>query len=73
MDRRILNFSNSITSHTVYLLVTIDRKFDLHRRKKMVLDDLFKALLRKLITGQIRITGVELSGFIDCANRQGNI
>ena len=42
LDQRILNTSNSTTSHSAYLLVTIDRKVDLQRRKKMVLDDLFR-------------------------------
>ena len=65
LERRILNSGNSTTSHTAYLLATIDRKVDLHRRKKMVLDDLFKALLHKLMTGEIRITDVELSALID--------
>ena len=37
----------------VTILDTIDRKIDLHRRKRAVLDDLFKALLHKLMTGEI--------------------
>ena len=39
----------------VTILDTIDRKIDLHRRKRAVLDDLFKALLHKLMTGEIRV------------------
>lgn len=39
----------------VAILDTIDRKIDLHRRKRAVLDDLFKALLYKLMTGEIRV------------------
>ena len=37
------------------VLSTIDRKVDLHRRKRTVLNDLFKTLLHKLMTGDIRI------------------
>ena len=33
----------------VAILDAIDRKIDLHRRKRAVLDDLFKALLHKLM------------------------
>ena len=39
----------------VSILDAIDRKIDLHRRKRDVLDDLFKALLHKLMTGEIRV------------------
>ena len=39
----------------VAILDAIDRKIDLHRRKRTVLDDLFKALLHKLMTGEIRV------------------
>lgn len=45
----------------VTVLDAIDRKVDLHRRKRAVLDDLFKALLHKLMTGQIRIADLDLS------------
>ena len=36
-------------------LDAIDRKIDLHRRKRAVLEELFKALLHKLMTGEIRV------------------
>ena len=42
------------------ILDTIDRKIDLHRRKRAVLDDLFKALLHKLMTGQTRVADFDL-------------
>ena len=45
----------------VTILDAIDRKIDLHRRKRAVLDDLFKALLHKLMTGEIRIADLSLS------------
>lgn len=45
----------------VAILDTIDRKIDLHQRKCAVLDDLFKALLHKLMTGEIRVGELDLS------------
>lgn len=42
-------------------LDAIDRKIDLHRRKRAVLDELFKALLHKLMTGEIRVADLDLS------------
>ena len=39
----------------VAVLDAIDRKIDMHRRKRAVLEELFKALLHKLITGEIRV------------------
>lgn len=45
----------------VAILDTIDRKIDLHRRKKAVLEELFKSLLHKLMTGEIRTAELDLS------------
>ena len=45
----------------VTILDAIDRKIDLHRRKRAVLDDLFKALLHKLMTGEIAVDQLDLS------------
>ena len=45
----------------VAILDAIDRKIDLHRRKRTVLDDLFKALLHKLMTGGVRVADLDLS------------
>lgn len=45
----------------VSVLDAIDRKIDLHRRKRAVLDALFKALLHKLMTGEIRVADLDLS------------
>ena len=39
----------------VAILDAIDRKLDLHRRKRAVLEELFKALLHKLMTGEVRV------------------
>lgn len=41
------------------ILDAIDRKVDLHRRKRAVLDDLFKALLHKLMTGEISVADLD--------------
>ena len=43
------------------ILDAIDRKVDLHRRKRAVSDDLFKTLLHKLMTGEIRVDVLDLS------------
>jgi type I restriction enzyme S subunit len=45
----------------VSVLDAIDRKIDLHRQKGAVLEDLFKSLLYKLMTGEIRASDLELS------------
>ena len=45
----------------VAILDAIDRKIDLHRRKHAVLDTLFKVLLHKLMTGEIRVADVNFS------------
>lgn len=50
----------------VAILDAIDRKIDLHRRKRAVLDDLFKALLHKLMTGEIRVADLDLSALVAC-------
>ena len=46
--------------HIVAILDAIDRKIDLHQRKRAVLEELFKALLHKLMTGEIRVGELEL-------------
>ncbi len=45
----------------VAVLNAIDRKIDLQKRKRAVLDELFKALLHKLMTGEIRVADLDLS------------
>lgn len=45
----------------VAILDAIDQKVDLHRKKRAVLDDLFKALLHKLMTREIRVGTLNLS------------
>ena len=55
----------------VDILDAIDRKIDLHRRKRAVLDDLFKALLPKLMTGEIQVKEFDLSVIGHDASRIG--
>ena len=43
------------------ILDAIDAKIDLHKRKKAVLEELFRALLHKLMTGEIRVADLDLS------------
>lgn len=45
----------------VAVLDAIGHKIDLHRRKRAVLNELFKALLHKLMTGEIRVADLDLS------------
>ena len=49
----------------VAVLDAIDRKIDLHRRKRAVLEELFKALLHKLMTGEIRVGELDISVLLD--------
>ena len=49
----------------VAILDTIDRKINLHQKKRAVLDDLFKALLHKLMTGEIRVSDLDMPAVTD--------
>jgi len=44
----------------VAILHAIDRKIDLHRRKRAVLEELFDTLLHKLMSGEIRMRSIDL-------------
>jgi type I restriction enzyme S subunit len=46
----------------VDVVETIDRKIDLHKRKRDLLDELFRSLLHKLMTGEIRVNDLSISG-----------
>lgn len=48
-------------SDIVEILDAIDRKIDLHKRKRAVLEELFRALLHKLMTGEIDVNDLDLS------------
>jgi type I restriction enzyme S subunit len=43
------------------ILSAIDRKIDLHKRRRAVLDELFKSLLHKLMTGKVRVADLDIS------------
>ena len=45
----------------VAILDAIDRKIELHKRKRSLLDELLTGLLHKLMTGQIHVADVDLS------------
>lgn len=45
----------------VAILDAIERKINLHQRKRAVLEELFKSLLHKLMTGEIRVSELDLS------------
>ena len=45
----------------VAIFDAIDHKIDLHRRKRAVLEELFKALLHKLMTGEIGVEELEFN------------
>jgi len=45
----------------VCILDALDRKIDLHRQKRTVLEELFQSLLHKLMTGEIRVCDLDLS------------
>jgi type I restriction enzyme S subunit len=45
----------------VAVLDSIDHKIGLHKRKRTVFDELFKSLLHKLMTGEIRAGDLDLS------------
>ena len=42
------------------ILEAIDRKVNLHRRKRAMLEELFKSLLHKLMTGEVRVADLNL-------------
>ena len=44
----------------VAVLKTIDRKISIHERKRATLQELFKTLLHKLMTGQIRVDKLDI-------------
>lgn len=45
----------------VDILETIDQKVDVHVQKRAVLENIFKSLLHKLMTGEIRVSDLDLS------------
>jgi type I restriction enzyme S subunit len=56
----------------VAILDAFDRKIALHRQKRAVLEELFKALLHKLMTGEIRVGGLDLSALRTQPSSEGD-
>ena len=56
----------------VSMLKIIDEKIDLHNRKLFILNDLFKTLLHKLMTGEIRVAELDLSALDRSADVEGS-
>ena len=50
-----------VQGEIVAILNALDYKIELHQKKRAVLDDLFKALLHKLMTREIRVEDLDLS------------
>lgn len=48
-------------SEIAEILGALDAKIELHRKKRRVLEELFKALLHKLMTGEIDVNDLDLS------------
>ena len=53
-----------LQSEVVDILDAIDCKIGLHQRKRAVLGDLFKTLLHKLMTGEMRVDKLDLSALV---------
>ena len=61
-DLRIPVPANLDEQHEIVaILDTLDRTIDLHRRKRALLEELFKSLLHQLMSGAIRVTDLDLS------------
>ena len=62
-EKLILFTSTSSDEQTkiASILDAIDRKIELHRKKRAVLHELFQSLLHKLMTGEIRAADLDLS------------
>ena len=60
-DLMILKPSLDEQQEIADILDALDRKITLHERKRAVLEDLFKSLLQKLMTGEVRAADLDLS------------
>lgn len=54
----------------VTILDTLDRKIDLHRKKRVVLEELFESLLHKLMTGEISVSDLDLSALSSASTQR---
>lgn len=60
-DLQILRPQIDEQREIVTILDALDRKIALHRQKRAVLEELFKSLLYKLMSGEIRVADLDLS------------
>lgn len=60
-------------SEIVTILDAIERKIGLHRQKRAVLEELFKSLLHKLMTGDIRVADFDLSALQAAPSQEATI
>lgn len=51
------------------LFDALDRKIDLHRKRRAVLEELFQSLLHKLMTGEIAVSDLDLSALYPASTR----
>lgn len=54
-------------------LDALDRKIDLHQQKRCVLEELFKALLHKLVTGEIAVSDLDLSALFPASTQHAEV
>lgn len=52
-----------VQKEIVNIVDTVINSIELHSRKKALFEELFRTLLHQLMTGQIRVNGVDLPGF----------
>lgn len=58
---RLFEYSQKEMEKIAKILEVIDKKIDLHKKKQIVLEDLFRTLLYKLMTGEARVNELDLS------------
>jgi len=56
----------------VEILDAIDRKIELHKKKKALLEKLFKSLLHKLMTGEVHVDDLDLSVMEKTSNKDSD-
>lgn len=54
----------------VDIVEALSQRIDLHKKKRAVLEDLFKSLLHKLMTGEIRVTDLDLTALEQATGAQ---
>jgi len=57
----------------VEVLEALDRKIDLHQRKRAALGELFESLLHKLITGEIAVSDLDLSALSPASTQHAEV